>query len=223
MFDRVAPRYDLVNTVMTFGLDRGWRRRTVRLLGLAPGSVVLDLACGTGDLARELGPLRIRAVAADNSAGMLAAARAPDASLVEADGAALPFADGSFDGVVSGFAVRNFADLRTVLQECARIIRPAGRLALLEVDSPTQPLLRLGHAIWFRHVVPRIGALLSDADAYRYLPNSLAYLPNDRALARLIENAGFSGVTRRPLSGGVAQIVTATRLGTYGVSQAAER
>jgi demethylmenaquinone methyltransferase/2-methoxy-6-polyprenyl-1,4-benzoquinol methylase len=154
---------------------------------------------------------------------MLAAARAGGAPLVEGDGAALPFADGAFDGVVSGFAIRNFADLRTVLSECARVIRPGGRLALLEVDTPRQPLLHFGHGIWFRHVVPRIGALLSDAEAYRYLPNSLGYLPNDRALGRLLENAGFIGVTHRPQSGGVAQIVTATRLGIYGISRAAAR
>jgi len=213
MFDRVAPRYDLLNTVMTFGLDRTWRRRTLALLGLPADSVVLDLGCGTGDLARGVVLEGSRAVGIDLSFGMLAAARSGGAPLVHGDGSSLPFADQSFDGVVSGFAVRNFADFPAVLAECARVLRPAGRLALLEVDTPSGPWRRAGHRIWFEHVVPAVGALLSDAEAYHYLPNSLVFLPNDREMAHLIEAAGFTGVTRRLLSAGVVQVVTATRLG----------
>jgi demethylmenaquinone methyltransferase/2-methoxy-6-polyprenyl-1,4-benzoquinol methylase len=222
MFDRIAPRYDVVNRAMTFGLDRGWRTRTARALDLAPGAKVLDLASGTGDLLREVRNLGHRGVGVDLSFGMLHASRTPAGSLVQADGAALPIADGTFDGVVCGFALRNFADLGAVFAECARVLRPAGRFAILEVDTPTSPLLRFGHGVWFRHVVPRIGALLSDSAAYRYLPKSVAYLPNERALGRMLEHAGFTGVTNRPLAGRVAQLVTATRIGVYGTAPTPE-
>jgi demethylmenaquinone methyltransferase/2-methoxy-6-polyprenyl-1,4-benzoquinol methylase len=217
MFDRIAPRYDLVNRVITFGLDRGWRTRTARALDLAPGSTVLDLASGTGDLLRELTTLGHRAIGTDLSFGMLSATRGSTAPLVEADGAALPIRGGSLDGIVCGFAVRNFTNLAGVLAECARILRPAGRLAILEVDTPASPWLRFGHQIWFRRIVPRIGALLSDPDAYRYLPDSLAYLPNGRAFGRMLEQAGFTGVTRHALAGGAAQLVTASRIGVAGL------
>jgi demethylmenaquinone methyltransferase/2-methoxy-6-polyprenyl-1,4-benzoquinol methylase len=213
MFDVIAPRYDLVNRVMTLGLDRGWRRRAVALLELVPSSLVLDLACGTGDLARELSDQHFRAVGADLSFGMLVAAPRPGAPLVEADATALPLEDGAFDGVLSGFAVRNFADLAAVLAECARVLRPGGRLGLLDVDTPSQPLLRAGHRLWFTAVVPRIGALLSDRAAYSYLPRSVAYLPPRQELLALVADAGFTSVEHHSLSGGITQVVTATRLG----------
>jgi demethylmenaquinone methyltransferase/2-methoxy-6-polyprenyl-1,4-benzoquinol methylase len=217
MFDRIAPRYDLVNRAITFGLDRGWRSRTARALDLAPGATVLDLASGTGDFLRELTALGHRSVGLDLSFGMLAATRGATAPLVEADGAAIPIADGAFDGIVCGFAIRNFTDLAAVFAECSRVLRPAGRLAILEVDIPSSPILRMGHELWFNKVVPRIGALLSDPAAYRYLPRSVAYLPNARALGRMLEHAGFTGVTRHGLAGGVAQLITASRRGVYGV------
>lgn len=210
MFDAIAPRYDLVNRLMTFGLDMPWRRRTVRLLGLAPGSVVGDLACGTGDLARLCQAAGHRVVGLDLSAGMLAAARTA-APLVLGDAASLPLAGGSLDGVVSGFALRNFADLDRVLAETARVVRPWGRLALLEVDTPANPVLAGGHRIWFRHAVPRLGGALSDGPAYRYLPRSVAYLPPRADLLRRIERAGFTTVEHHGLAGGVAQVLTATR------------
>jgi demethylmenaquinone methyltransferase/2-methoxy-6-polyprenyl-1,4-benzoquinol methylase len=213
MFDRIAPRYDLVNRAITFGLDRGWRTRTARSLNLAPGAWVLDLGSGTGDLLRELATLGHRAVGTDLSFGMLAATRGSTAPLIEADGAALPIAENAFDGIVCGFAVRNFTDLPAVLNECARVLRPAGRLAILEVDTPTSSIMRVGHQLWFGTVVPWIGATLSDSDAYKYLPKSVAYLPNERAFGRMIERSGFTGVTRRRLAGGVAQLITATRIG----------
>ncbi len=213
MFDAIAPRYDLVNRLMTLGLDRGWRRRTVALLELAPSSRVLDLACGTGDLARELQAIGLPAIGADLSLGMLAAARAGGAPLVQADGSGLPLRDASLDGVVSGFAVRNFADIPAVLAEAARVLRPGGRLALLEVDTPRPALLRLGHRIWTNAVVPRIGAALSEASAYRYLPRSLAYLPSFEQMRALLADAGFVAVEQHRLSGGIAQVVTATRTG----------
>jgi demethylmenaquinone methyltransferase/2-methoxy-6-polyprenyl-1,4-benzoquinol methylase len=219
MFDRIAPRYDLVNRTITFGLDRGWRARAARSLDLAPGATVLDLASGTGDFLRELDSLGHRSVGVDLSFGMLTAAHGTSAPLIEADGATLPIADGRFDGIVCGFAVRNFTDLRAVLSECVRILRPAGRIAILEVDTPRSPVVRIGHNVWFRKVVPRIGAMLSDPDAYRYLPESVAYLPPEAEFATMLEHAGFTRVARHPLAGGVAQLVTATRTGAYGVAR----
>ncbi|HUE58167.1 MAG TPA: class I SAM-dependent methyltransferase, partial [Acidimicrobiales bacterium] len=162
MFDTIAPRYDLVNRVMTFGLDRLWRRRTVAALNLGPGAPVLDLACGTGDLCRDLDAAGYRAVGVDLSLGMLRHART-SAPLLQADATRLPLRDGSVEGAVSGFALRNFVALEPVFAELGRVVRPGGRVALLDVSTPSNPLLRSGHALYFGHVVPRIGAALSDA------------------------------------------------------------
>ena len=210
MFDAIAPRYDLVNRVMTFRMDVGWRRRTVRSLGLASGATVLDLACGTGDLCRELQASGLRPVGADLSLGMLAAART-DAPLVQADALRLPMPDGAVDGVTCGFALRNFVDLPGFVAEVARVLRPGGRIAFLEVAEPPNRLLRWGHGVYFGKVVPRIGALLSDGDAYRYLPKSVAYLPDPPALVGLIRDAGFADVERTLFSGGISQLLTGTR------------
>jgi demethylmenaquinone methyltransferase/2-methoxy-6-polyprenyl-1,4-benzoquinol methylase len=211
MFDRIAPRYDLVNRVMTFGLDQGWRRHAVACLGLPARSLVLDLACGTGDLVAAARSAGHRPVGADLSFGMLAAAPPGHGPAVQADAVRLPFGDGSLDGVVSGFGLRNLADLPATLAEVARVVRPGGRLSILEVDTPASPLLRIGHAVWFRSVVPRLGALLSDGPAYGYLPRSVAYLPTAERLAALLEAAGFRAVAHQRLTGGVAQLVCATR------------
>ena len=212
MFDTIAPRYDLVNRLMTFGLDRRWRRSTVAALALPAGARVLDLACGTGDLSRLGTRSGYRMVGADLSAGMLAANNA-GAPVVEADGLHLPFADAAFDGLVCGYALRNFSDLAATLAEAARVVRPGGRLAALEVDAPSSRVLRAGYDVWFSRVVPALGAALSDRDAYAYLPRSVAYLPRAPALRRLFLNAGFSGVGIRPLAGGLSQLVLATRGG----------
>jgi demethylmenaquinone methyltransferase/2-methoxy-6-polyprenyl-1,4-benzoquinol methylase len=219
MFDAIAPGYDLTNRVISLGLDVRWRRRTVRSLGLASGSVVLDVACGTGDLCDELRRQGLIPVGVDRSAGMLAAART-SAPLVRGDGLGLSFRDGGLDGLVCGFALRNFAALPPVLAECARVLRPGGRLALLEVDAPSQPLLRVGHQVWFGKVVPFVGGLVAArsgapreraAAAYRYLPASVAYLPPTAELLALIASAGFTAVERHPLTGGIAQLLTGTR------------
>ena len=220
MFDAIAPRYDLVNRVMTFRMDVGWRRATVRELALAPGSLVVDVAAGTGDLCRQLESWGLRAVGADLSGGMLAHAMT-DAPLVQADGLRLPFPDAAVDGVTCGFALRNFVDLRAFLAESARVLRPGGRMALLEVSEPANPVLRWGHGVYFGRVVPRIGGWLSDPAAYRYLPRSVAYLPPLPELLDQIRRAGFTAVERRPLSGGIAQLLTATRSGSAGPSPAA--
>jgi demethylmenaquinone methyltransferase/2-methoxy-6-polyprenyl-1,4-benzoquinol methylase len=210
MFDRISPRYDLVNRVLTFGLDTRWRRATVASLGLPRGSLVLDVACGTGDLCRELMHAGYRATGADFSAGMLAAARTA-APLVRADALGLPVGDGRLDGITCGFALRNFTALEPFLAECARVLRPGGRVALLEVAEPEHVLLRAGHHLYFRRVVPFLGGLLSDRAAYRYLPASTAYLPDAAALQRLLAQAGLAEVEHRLLWPGAAQLLTGTR------------
>jgi len=215
MFDAIAPRYDLVNRIMTFRMDVGWRRRTVRDLRLAPGSTVLDLACGTGDLCRELQAHHLAPIGVDLSYGMLAAARTT-APLLEGDALQLPVGDGAVAGVTCGFALRNFLALDPFFAELARVVRPGGRIALLEVAEPKNPVLRWGHGIYFGSVVPRIGGLLSDPAAYRYLPKSVAYLPAPDAMLATLADAGFVRVDRQLLSTGIAQLITATRADDRG-------
>lgn len=210
MFDLIAPRYDLVNRVMTFRMDVGWRRRAVGALGLVPGTTVLDLACGTGDLARDLAARRLVPIGVDLSFGMLAAAPSAFRRL-QADGSDLPLPDASVDGGTCGFALRNFTDLASTLAELGRVVRDRGRIALIEVAEPPNPWVRFGHGLYFGRVVPIIGGFLSDGDAYRYLPRSVAYLPEPAELVVMIERAGFIGVERTLLSGGIAQLITATR------------
>ncbi len=210
MFDTIAPRYDLVNRIMTFRMDVGWRRRTVAALALRPGSVVADIACGTGDLCDELSSSGLSPVGVDVSFGMLANARTA-APLVQGDAMALPVGDGVLDGVTCGFALRNFVALEPFLAELGRAVRPGGRIALLEVATPPNKVLRAGHAFYFGRVVPRIGGLLSDPAAYRYLPKSVAYLPEPAAMLAMIADAGFVDVKRRLLTVGIAQLLTGTR------------
>jgi demethylmenaquinone methyltransferase/2-methoxy-6-polyprenyl-1,4-benzoquinol methylase len=212
MFDTIAPRYDLVNRVMTLGLDQGWRRATVRALGLPPGATVLDLACGTGDLGRIARRFGYRILGADLSWGMLAANHS-GGPLLQTEAGSLALADASVDGVVCGYALRNFTDLAGSLAEVARATRPGGRVAFLEVSAPPKGPLRAGYRLWFEHAIPAIGATLSDRAAYRYLPRSTAYLPPPGDLRRLLGDVGFSTVGRRPLSGGLSQLITATRVG----------
>ena len=210
MFDAIAPRYDLVNRVMTFRMDVWWRRSAVRSLQLSPNDVVLDLACGTGDLCRDVAAAGYRPVGIDFSLGMLAHAHT-DAPLVQGDALRLPVADAAADGAVSGFALRNFVALPPFFAELARVLRPGGRIALLDVAEPANPVLRAGHAVYFGKVVPRIGGLLSDGAAYRYLPRSVAYLPPPAAMLDDLRAAGFTAVERRLLSGGITQLITGTR------------
>lgn len=210
MFDTIAPRYDLVNRVMTFRMDVGWRKRAVRDLDLPHGAVVLDLACGTGDMCRDLAAAGHRPIGMDLSFGMLAAART-DAPLAQADALDLPVADGAVDGVTCGFALRNFRELPPFFAELARVVRPGGRIALLEVAEPANPVLRWGHGIYFGKVVPVVGGLLSDKSAYRYLPQSVAYLPEPQVMLDQVSGVGFEGVERRLLSTGISQLITATR------------
>lgn len=210
MFDAIAPRYDLVNRIMTFGMDRRWRRRMVDDLALPEGALVADLACGTGDLCRELARRGHDAIGVDFSEGMLAAARTP-APLVRGDVLRLPFVDGSLDGVTCGLALRNFGAIEPFLAAVAAAVRPTGRFALLEVDAPAAPLVRWGHRIYFNRIVPLIGGAISSRQAYRYLPASVSYLPPPSTLASMIGDAGFVEVEHRALSAGIVRLFTATR------------
>lgn len=210
MFDAIAPRYDLVNRVMTFRLDVRWRRRAVRDLRLPRGSVVLDLAAGTGDLCNDLRRAGLVPVSMDLSFGMLSNDRS-GAPRAQADILRLPVPDSSVDGVMCGFALRNLVDLDVFFRECARVIRPGGRLSLLDVGVPHNPVIRFGNDIYFGRVVPRIGALLSDGPAYRYLPKSIAYLPDRTVLVEKLRAAGFADAVHHQLSGGLTQLMTGTR------------
>lgn len=210
MFDAIAPRYDVLNRLLTLRMDVGWRRRAVRSLELPAGATVVDLACGTGDLCRELRAAGHTPIGVDVSAGMLAHARTT-APLVHADALRLPVASGAVDGATCGFALRNVVSLSRLFAETARVLRPGGRVALLEVDEPRSALLRWGHHLYFGRVVPAIGGLLSDRAAYRYLPDSVAYLPAPPQMVADLEQAGFQSVQQHRLSGGIAQLIVATR------------
>jgi demethylmenaquinone methyltransferase/2-methoxy-6-polyprenyl-1,4-benzoquinol methylase len=210
MFDRIAPRYDALNRVLTFRMDVGWRRTAVESLNISAGGRVLDLACGTGDLCRTLAEAGARPVGVDFSAGMLQAART-DSPLVRADALQLPFPAATFDGLTCGFALRNFAALAPVFAECARVLRPRARVALLDVAEPESAIARTVHAAWFRHVVPFVGGVVSDRAAYRYLPASTAYLPPVPELLDLLVDNGIVEVSRRTLGFGAAQLITGSR------------
>ena len=210
MFDAIAPRYDLVNRIMTFRLDTRWRRRAVRELRLGPGSTVLDLAAGTGDLCVDLARAGLAPISVVLSLGMLQADRS-GAPRVQADILDLPVGPGRVDGVTCGFALRNLVDLGAFFAEIARVVRPGGRIALLDVGVPRHRLVRWGNGIYFGRIVPKIGGWLSDPAAYRYLPRSVAYLPDPPEMVAALEAAGFTAVSHRPLSGGITQLLTGTR------------
>jgi demethylmenaquinone methyltransferase / 2-methoxy-6-polyprenyl-1,4-benzoquinol methylase len=210
MFDAIAPKYDRLNRIISLRLDVRWRKRAVRDLALRPGSTVLDLASGTGDLCIDLAELGIRPISMDLSFGMLSADRS-GAPRVQTDILRLPVPDGSVDGVTCGFALRNLLDLPTFFAELGRVVRPGGRIALLDVSVPGHPVVRWGNDIYFGKVVPRIGALLSDGAAYRYLPKSVAYLPAPEEMLASLRDAGFDDATHTQLSGGLTQLLVATR------------
>lgn len=211
LFDAISPRYDLVNRLMTFGMDVGWRRTAVTSLRLPGRALVADLACGTGDFCRELERNGYRTIGFDFSHGMLVNART-DATLAEADILQLPLADGSLDGVTCGFALRNVVSLGGFLRELGRVVRPGGRVALLDASKPDNRLLRAGHGVYFNRVVPMIGGTISSKAAYAYLPRSMAYLPPPGEMVSMLRDAGFPDADRRQLSGGLTQLL----VGTHG-------
>ena len=215
MFDRIAPRYDALNRLMTLGLDQRWRRQTLERVGVGPGDRLLDLACGTGDLAAQAAARGARVVGIDFAGEMLRRGRRRglDATLAQGDAAQLPLATGSVTAVVSGFALRNFVSLPEVFAEMARVLAPGGRLALLDVDRPTAGWVRAAHSLYFDRVVPRVGGWLSDRDAYRYLPQSTVYLPSARRMREMLVAVGFERIERCTPMLGAVQIVTAVREG----------
>ncbi|MFM2076812.1 MAG: hypothetical protein RJA49_702 [Actinomycetota bacterium] len=209
MFDTIAPRYDMVNRIMTFRLDVRWRRKAVKMLGLPDGSTVIDLASGTGDLCIDLAKAGMRPISFDLSYGMLAADRS-GSPRVQADILRLPLPDASVDGATCGFALRNLLELPAFFAELSRVVRPGGRIALLDVGVPHNKVVRWGNNIYFGKVVPKIGGLLSDGAAYRYLPKSVAYLPPRDQLVTLLRSAGFADAEHHQLSGGLTQLMVGT-------------
>jgi demethylmenaquinone methyltransferase/2-methoxy-6-polyprenyl-1,4-benzoquinol methylase len=214
MFDRISPSYDRVNRLMTFNADQRWRRELIRRLRVGPGDLVLDLACGTGDFAEICRKAGATAVGLDFSRGMLNAAnrRFPGLGIfVQGDALRLPFADGTFTAAVSGFALRNFVAIPPVLDELARVLKPGGRIGLLEVDKPRNRVVAAGHGLYFNRVVPLVGGLIADRKAYRYLPQSASYLPPEAELRAMLEAAGFARITKRSPMFGAIQSVSAVR------------
>ena len=213
MFDRIAPRYDRLNRLLTLGLDQRWRSRALADMGVARGDRLIDLACGTGDLAERAADRGAYVVGVDFAGEMLRSARSRgvECSFVQADAAALPFPDAWATTLVCGFALRNFSSLPDVLGEMARVLRPGGRLALVEVDRPSSSWIRAAHGLYFDRVVPRVGGWLSDRDAYAYLPQSTAYLPEASELRALLEKSGFQQVQKHRLLLGAAQILQGVR------------
>ncbi|MBN1652823.1 MAG: ubiquinone/menaquinone biosynthesis methyltransferase [Deltaproteobacteria bacterium] len=213
MFDRIAPKYDFMNRLISLGMDRRWRKKTLRSVSLKPSDIVLDLGCGTGDLSLLSESIGATVIGIDFSTVMLryAQARSINSSFIRANAANLPLADSSVSVVVSGFTLRNFVDLKAVLSEIRRVLIPTGRIALLEVSKPKQEPFRTIHMLYLSNVVPRLGAILSDKDAYSYLPLSLAYLPSDDALFTLLQQYGFQRIRRCHFFFGSAQLITAIR------------
>jgi demethylmenaquinone methyltransferase / 2-methoxy-6-polyprenyl-1,4-benzoquinol methylase len=207
MFDRIAPVYDAMNRVMTAGLDRRWRAVTVRE-AVRPGDRVLDACCGTGDLAIAASRAGAREVVGlDFSEQMLERARrkAPELEWVRADVLALPFGDASFDAAVVGFGVRNVEDLEAALRELRRVLRPGGRLGILEITTPGR-LLAPFYRVWFDRVVPLLGRLLPGGDAYAYLPASVRRFPRPAELAELLRDCGYGSVRFRLFAGGIVAL-----------------
>jgi demethylmenaquinone methyltransferase/2-methoxy-6-polyprenyl-1,4-benzoquinol methylase len=211
MFDRIAPVYDVMNRAMTLGLDRRWRRLAA-LAVVRPGDDVLDSCCGTGDLAIADARAGGRVTGVDFSEAMLERARrkAPELAWVRADALDLPFADGTFDVATVAFGVRNVADLDAGLSELARVLRPGGRLAVLEITRP-RGVLRAFFRLWFDVLVPLAGKVLPGGAAYTYLPASVRRFPGPDDLARAIERAGFTAVRYRLLAGGIVALHVAER------------
>ncbi len=202
MFDRIAPVYDVMNRVMTAGLDGRWRKLAVAEV-VWPGDRVLDACCGTGDLAVQAERRGGRVVGLDFSERMLERAREKSGAIewVQGDALALPFGDAEFDAATVGFGVRNLADLEGGLGELARVLRPGGKLAVLEITRP-QGVLRPFFRLWFDAVVPLLGRVLPGGKAYTYLPASVRRFPGPDDLSALLERAGFEDVRYRLLGGG---------------------
>ena len=221
MFDRIAGRYDLLNSVMTAGLHHRWRERAADRAALRPGGSALDVCCGTGDLTLELAS-RVapggHVVGCDFSEPMLDLAREKAAERAAAgvrfewaDALELPYDGERFDAVTVGFGVRNLADLDRGLREMARVLKPGGRAVILEITQPTRPPLSLFYSLWFDRVVPLLGSLSSNPEAYSYLPESVRSFPSPRGLAEKMDSAGFEDIRYTVLAGGIIAIHSGRR------------
>ena len=221
MFDRVAGRYDALNSVMTAGLHHRWRERAGDRTELSPGDTALDVCCGTGDLALELAK-RVtpggHVVGCDFSEPMLDLAREKAAErgtggvrFEWADALELPYDAERFDAVTVGFGVRNLADLDRGLRELARVLKPGGRAVILEITTPTRPPLSLFYSLWFDRIVPLLGALSSNPEAYSYLPESVRSFPSPGGLAEKMDHAGFERIRYTVLAGGIIAIHSGVR------------
>jgi demethylmenaquinone methyltransferase / 2-methoxy-6-polyprenyl-1,4-benzoquinol methylase len=208
MFDRISGFYDVMNSVMTAGLHHRWRARAADLAALGPGDSALDVACGTGDLAIELAR-RVGAagevIGSDFSEEMLERARAKAPGLAWEWGNALelPYASGRFDAATVGFGARNFSDLERGLAEMTRVVKPGGRVVVLEITTPRKPPLSTFYRVWFDHVVPLIGRLTGEQEAYTYLPSSVRRFPGPEGLAAAMQRAGLSDIRWVLTAGGI--------------------
>ena len=213
MFDRIARVYDLMNSLMTAGMHHRWRQRAADLAAVGPGDRALDVATGTGDLAVALRARGTEVVGLDFSERMLelARAKAPEVRFEQGNALELPYGDGEFDAVTVGFGARNFADLRRGLSEMARVTRPGGRVVVLEITSPQRPPLSWFFALWFDRVVPALGRLAGDPDAYSYLPSSVRRFPGPRQLAAELAAAGLREVRWLSTAGGIIAIHSGRR------------
>ena len=211
MFDRIASVYDVMNSVMTAGMHHRWRRRAADLARVRAGDRVLDVATGTGDLAVELAA-RVGAegevVGMDFAEGMLELARrkAPELRFEQGNALALAYPDGCFDAATVGFGARNFSDLEQGLREMTRVVRPGGRVVVLEITTPTRPPLSTFFRLWFDRIVPRIGKVAGDPDAYEYLPSSVRRFPAARELAATMSRCGMQDVGWILTAGGIIAI-----------------
>jgi demethylmenaquinone methyltransferase/2-methoxy-6-polyprenyl-1,4-benzoquinol methylase len=206
MFDRISPVYDAMNRAMTLGLDQRWRRATVSAV-VEPGDRVLDACCGTGDLAIAAARAGGRVTGVDFSERMLERARrkAPELEWLQGDALAMPFSDGSFDSATVGFGVRNVEDLERGLAELRRVLRPGGRVGILEITRP-RGLLAPFYRLWFDGFVPLLGKVLPGGSAYTYLPASVRRFPGPDDLVNLLEQAGFEDVRWRSFAGGIVAL-----------------
>jgi demethylmenaquinone methyltransferase/2-methoxy-6-polyprenyl-1,4-benzoquinol methylase len=212
MFDRIAGVYDLMNSVMTAGLHHRWRRRAVDLAEIGPGSKVLDVATGTGDLAIEAASRGADVIGSDFSEGMLERARvkAPAITFEQGDALGLTYADDTFDAATVGFGARNFADLEQGLREMTRVVRPGGKVVILEITTPQRPPLSTFFSLWFDRVVPLVGRVAGDPDAYSYLPNSVKRFPGPEGLAATMERAGLRDIRWILTAGGIIALHVGT-------------
>jgi demethylmenaquinone methyltransferase/2-methoxy-6-polyprenyl-1,4-benzoquinol methylase len=212
MFDRIAGVYDVMNSVMTVGMHQRWRERAVELARIDPGSRALDVATGTGDLAVALREAGAEVVGCDFSEEMLERARRKDPSVrfEWADALALPYEDDSFDAATVGFGARNFSDLSRGLSEMARVVRPGGRVVVLEITTPHKPPLSTFFSLWFDRAVPALGRLAGDQDAYSYLPNSVKRFPGPEPLAGAMADAGLEQIHWILTAGGIIAIHAGT-------------